>query len=277
MSIEIVFPSTEAMEQVLARAHGRGTEPGRQPDRCHPRRRNYPALDPEESRCDHVNQPTNDKLSEKESSTMKLTTTTQVSVDGVMQGPGGPDENRRGGFERGGWAHFDNEAATFVDQVYQRADAFLFGRRTYEIFAGSWGTWPDGRGVNVPPARPIRAVLGAAETVFLLRVRVLTAAVERVNKAAHETLFGRIANARSPSDATAAGLRGPPPWLDDRQRSGSPRRAGARGRAARAARRGPPGSGRWRGRAKRWFLHGNYGDPRWRRPGQSVGGRWSAG
>ena len=74
---------------------------------------------------------------------MKLTTTTQVSVDGVMQGPGGPDENRRGGFERGGWAHFDDEASTFVDQVYQRADAFLFGRRTYEIFAGSWGTWPD--------------------------------------------------------------------------------------------------------------------------------------
>ena len=74
---------------------------------------------------------------------MKLTTTTQVSVDGVMQGPGGPDEDRRGGFERGGWAHFDNEATTFVDQVYQRADAFLFGRRTYEIFAGSWGTWPD--------------------------------------------------------------------------------------------------------------------------------------
>ena len=74
---------------------------------------------------------------------MKLTTTTQVSVDGVMQGPGGPDENRRGGFERGGWAHFDNEAGTFVDEVYQRADAFLFGRRTYEIFAGSWGTWDD--------------------------------------------------------------------------------------------------------------------------------------
>ncbi len=74
---------------------------------------------------------------------MKLTTTTQVSVDGVMQAPGGPDENRSGGFERGGWAHFDDEASTFVDQVYQRADAFLFGRRTYEIFAGSWGTWPD--------------------------------------------------------------------------------------------------------------------------------------
>jgi dihydrofolate reductase len=72
---------------------------------------------------------------------MKLTTTTHVSVDGVMQGLGGADEDRRGGFERGGWALplFDNEAATFLDQVYQRADAFLFGRRTYEIFAGYWG------------------------------------------------------------------------------------------------------------------------------------------
>jgi len=76
---------------------------------------------------------------------MKLTTITIVSVDGVMQGLGGPDEDRSGGFERGGWAGplFDNEAMTFLNQVYQRADAFLFGRRTYEIFAGSWGTMPD--------------------------------------------------------------------------------------------------------------------------------------
>src|SRR5919201_3514385 len=76
---------------------------------------------------------------------MKLTTITHVSVDGVMQGLGGADEDRRGGFERGGWALplFDNEATTFTNQVFQRADAFLFGRRTYEIFAGSWGTWDD--------------------------------------------------------------------------------------------------------------------------------------
>jgi dihydrofolate reductase len=83
---------------------------------------------------------------------MKLTTTTHVSLDGVMQGLGGPDEDRRGGFERGGWAIplFDNEAATFLDQVFQRADAFLFGRRTYEIFAGSWGTgsWGANEGDN---------------------------------------------------------------------------------------------------------------------------------
>ena len=74
---------------------------------------------------------------------MKLTTTTQVSVDGVMQGPGGPEEDERGTFERGGWAHFDDEAETVMDEIYQRADTFLFGRRTYEIFAGSWGTWDD--------------------------------------------------------------------------------------------------------------------------------------
>jgi dihydrofolate reductase len=85
---------------------------------------------------------------------MKLTTITNVSVDGVMQGLGGPDEDRSGGFERGGWALplFDNEAATFLGQVYQRADAFLFGRRTYEIFAGYWGAIAD-------PANPIAAAL----------------------------------------------------------------------------------------------------------------------
>jgi hypothetical protein len=73
-----------------------------------------------------------DKPSEKGLATMKLTTITNVSVDGVMQGLGAPDEDRRGGFKRGGWAipSFDDEAATFLTQVYQRADAFLFGRRT---------------------------------------------------------------------------------------------------------------------------------------------------
>ena len=97
-----------------------------------------------------------DKLSEKGTATMKLTTTTQVSVDGVMQGPGGPDENRSGGFERGGWTRppklFDNEAMTFVHEVYQRADAFLFGRWTYELFAGYWGVRED-------PGDPIRSSL----------------------------------------------------------------------------------------------------------------------
>lgn len=83
---------------------------------------------------------------------MKLTTVTTISVDGVRQGLGAADEDRRGGFERGGWALplFDEEVERFLGQVYRRADAFLFGRRTYEIFAASWGTgsWGAGQGDN---------------------------------------------------------------------------------------------------------------------------------
>ena len=73
---------------------------------------------------------------------MKLTTTTQLTVDGVMQGNGGSDEDCRNGFERGGWAlgKGDEETRTFISQTFQRADAFLFGRWTYELFARSWGT-----------------------------------------------------------------------------------------------------------------------------------------
>lgn len=89
---------------------------------------------------------------------MKLTTITHVTVDGVMQGLGGPEEDRGDGFDRGGWALplFDDEAETWLGQVFQRADAFLFGRRTYETFADSWGTgsWGTDQGDN-----PISAAL----------------------------------------------------------------------------------------------------------------------
>ena len=73
---------------------------------------------------------------------MKLTTMTQITVDGVVQGNGhASDEDRRNGFERGGWARGagDDETRALITATYQRADAFLFGRRTYELFAGSWG------------------------------------------------------------------------------------------------------------------------------------------
>ncbi len=87
---------------------------------------------------------------------MKLTTITNVSLDGVTQGhrridaetrsgASVSDEAGRGGFERFGWAPplLDDEASRFISQAFQRADAFLFGRRTYEIFAGSWGAGMD--------------------------------------------------------------------------------------------------------------------------------------
>jgi dihydrofolate reductase len=76
---------------------------------------------------------------------MKLTTMTQVTIDGVMQGNGGAmreEEKRRNGFERGGWAEVGNDEATdaYINETYQRADAFLLGRRTYDVFSAVWGT-----------------------------------------------------------------------------------------------------------------------------------------
>lgn len=90
---------------------------------------------------------------------MRLTATTNVSVDGVMQGLGGPDEDRRGGFDRGGWVIplVDTEAGDHINEIYGGATAFLFGRRTYEIFAASWGaivemrTSPIGVALNSRP------------------------------------------------------------------------------------------------------------------------------
>ncbi|MEU6641746.1 dihydrofolate reductase family protein [Saccharomonospora sp. NPDC046836] len=76
----------------------------------------------------------------------KLMVTTFVSLDGVMQAPGGPDEDREGGFEHGGWAapHFDDRLLQLMAEVIGRAEALLLGRRTYDIFAASWPlTEPD--------------------------------------------------------------------------------------------------------------------------------------
>ncbi len=77
---------------------------------------------------------------------MKLVTNTQMTLDGVVQGTGSRNENRSGGFKRGGWAWAltDSEGRKFVEEFYQRADAFLFGRRTYDLFAGSWGVMESG-------------------------------------------------------------------------------------------------------------------------------------
>jgi dihydrofolate reductase len=86
---------------------------------------------------------------------MKLTTVTQVTVDGVMQGNGGAtDEDRRNGFERGGWAMGtgDEQTMTFINETYARADAFLFGRRTYELFASFWGADEMARAAAEDPA-----------------------------------------------------------------------------------------------------------------------------
>lgn len=74
---------------------------------------------------------------------MKLATITHISVDGVMQGPGANPGEGDELFKRRGWAHFDNEAGAFMDEIFQQADAFLFGRQTYNHFTDTWGAWSD--------------------------------------------------------------------------------------------------------------------------------------
>jgi dihydrofolate reductase len=76
---------------------------------------------------------------------MRLTLTTFVSLDGVVQGPGGPDEDRDGGFEHGGWSfpYFSEDMGDVIGGAFANAECFLLGRRTYEIFAASWPNFPD--------------------------------------------------------------------------------------------------------------------------------------
>ena len=81
----------------------------------------------------------------------KIVVLSFISLDGVMQAPGGPDEDTSGGFEYGGWIvpYFDDVLSDVMAKQMRKPFSLLLGRKTYEIFAGFWpeheGDWP---GVN---------------------------------------------------------------------------------------------------------------------------------
>ena len=87
---------------------------------------------------------------------MKLFATEMLTLDGVYQGPGGPDEDRRGGFDRGGWtaASASEEIGPYLIAMFERADALLLGRKTWEIWEPYWPNHDDnpfGHRINILP------------------------------------------------------------------------------------------------------------------------------
>ncbi len=96
----------------------------------------------------------------------ELTMTTFLSLDGVMQAPGTPKEDRSGNFPYGGWVFplADADMAKIIIEIFQKADAFLLGRTTYDIFAAHWPRITD-------PNDPIAAKLNALPKYVASRTR----------------------------------------------------------------------------------------------------------
>ncbi|MFE6226969.1 MULTISPECIES: dihydrofolate reductase family protein [unclassified Streptomyces] len=95
-----------------------------------------------------------------------LSLTQFLTLDGVYQAPGGPDEDRSGGFEHGGWSvpYGDEDFLRRVEEIFARPTAFLLGRRTYDIFAAYWPDHDD-------PADPVASKLNALPKYVATRTR----------------------------------------------------------------------------------------------------------
>ena len=160
---------------------------------------------------------------------MRVVLTEFMSIDGVTQGPGSPDEDTTGGFGRGGWfvPHLDEAFIGVVQGWAAGADAYLFGRRTYEAFARDWPNMPD---LDDPVAKSLNTL-----PKYVVANSPVVADWSPTTVISGDVL-GAVAELQGGSGSGAA---------DPRQRP--PRLVPARGRARRRA---PPGDRAGRGR--RW-------------------------
>ena len=108
---------------------------------------------------------------------MRIVITEFISLDGVVQAPGGPEEDTDGGFAHGGWSHpfFDEAVGGGFDDALSKADALLFGRRTWQSMAAAW---PERAGdpfadrMNAIPKHVVSATLGDDELTWNNTTRI---------------------------------------------------------------------------------------------------------
>jgi dihydrofolate reductase len=135
---------------------------------------------------------------------MRIVVTEFISLDGVVQAPGGPDEDRDGGFAHGGWSHpfFDPEVmGTAFTEGLGRAEALLFGRRTWQTMAAAW---PERAGdpfadrMNELPKYVVTSTLGDADLTWNTTRIPGGQAIERL-RALHDAEGGDLAMMGSPT------------------------------------------------------------------------------
>ena len=135
---------------------------------------------------------------------MRIVITEFISLDGVVQAPGGPDEDTDGGFAHGGWSHpfFDEAVGGGFADALGKADALLFGRRTWQSMAAAW---PERAGdpfadrMNAIPKHVVSATLGEEELTWNNTTRIPgDQAVARIREL-HETEGGDLVVMGSPT------------------------------------------------------------------------------